>query len=116
MSDEYYDAELEELKRRQLEALLRRQAEEKRKQEELLREAKKQEILRRVMTPEARARLTNVKLVKPELATAVEDYIVNLALSGQLRNIIDDETLKRILYVIDSRSRREFRIRIREKR
>ncbi len=116
MSDEYYDEELEEIKRRQLEALLRRQAEERRRQEELLREAKKQEILRRVMTPEARARLTNVKLVKPELANAVEDYIVNLALSGQLRNIIDEDTLKQLLYVIDSKSRREFRIRIREKR
>ena len=116
MSDEYYDAELEELKRRRLEALLRKQAEEKRRQEELVREAQKQEILRRVMTPEARARLTNVKLVRPELANAVEGYIVSLALSGQLTRIIDEETLKQILYVVDSRSRREFRIRIREKR
>ncbi len=116
MSDEYYDAELEELKRRKLEALLRKQAEEKRRQEELAREAQKQEILRRVMTPEARARLTNVKLVRPELANAVEEYIVSLALSGQLTKIIDEETLKQILYVVDSRSRREFRIRIREKR
>ncbi len=116
MSD-YHDEELEELKRRQMEELLRRKSEEeRRKQEEMAREAQKQEILRRVMTPEARARLTNVKLVRPELATAVEDYIINLALSGQLKSMIDDATLKQILYVLDSRTRREFRINIREKR
>lgn len=115
MSD-YYDPELEELKRRQLEALMRKQEEEKRKQEEIAKEAQRQEILRKVMTPEARARLTNVRLVRPELARVVEDYIINLALTGQLRTIIDDATLKQILYAIDSKSRREFKIRIREKR
>ena len=116
MGSEYEDAELEDLKRNQLEALMRSQEEEKRKQEELAREAQRQEILRKVMTPEARARLTNVKLVRPELARAVEDYIINLAVSGQLRQVVDDSTLKQILYAIDSRSRREFKIEIREKR
>jgi len=116
VGSEYEDAELEDLKRNQLEALMRSQEEEKRKQEELAREAQRQEILRKVMTPEARARLTNVKLVRPELARAVEDYIINLAVSGQLRQVVDDSTLKQILYAIDSRSRREFKIEIREKR
>ena len=116
MGSEYDDAELEEIKRRQLEALMRRQEEEKRKQEELAREAQRQEILRKVMTPEARSRLANVKLVRPELARAVEDYIINLAVTGQLRQVIDDATLKQILYAIDSKSRREFRIQIKEKR
>ncbi len=116
MSD-YYDEELEELKRKQMEEIMRRkQEEERRRKEELAREAQKQEILRKVMTPEARARLTNVKLVRPELATAVEEYIINLALTGQLRGVVDDATLKQILYAIDSRTRREFRINIREKR
>jgi len=116
LSEEYYDAELEELKRRQLEALMRKQEEERRKQEEMEREAQKQEILRKAMTPDARARLSNVKLVRPELAKAVEDYIVNLALTGQLRSVIDEETLKQILYAIDSRTRRDYRIVIKEKR
>ncbi len=119
MSDKYYDVEdveLEELKRRQLEALMRKQEEERRRQEEMEREAQKQEILRRVMTLDARTRLSNVKLVRPELAKAVEDYIVNLALTGQLRNVIDEETLKQILYTIDSKTRRDYKIVIKEKR
>ncbi|MGC8975375.1 MAG: DNA-binding protein [Thermoprotei archaeon] len=116
MGEEYYDAELEEIKRRQLEALLRRQEEAKRKEEEAAREAQRQEILRRVMTPEARARLANVKLVKPELARAVEDYIINLALSGQLKEPIDEDMLKEILYAVDARTRREYKIKFREKR
>jgi len=114
---DYYDEELEELKKKQLEEILRRKQEEERlRQEELAREAQKQEILRRNMTPEARARLSNVKLVRPELAKAVEDYIVSLAISGRLNEVIDEDTLKQILYAIDSKTRREYRISIREKR
>jgi len=111
-----YDEELERLKRKQLEELLRKQQEQEKIKEEMVREAQKQEILRKVTTPEARARLNNVKLVRPELARAVEDYIVGLALEGRLTSTIDDATLKQILYTIDSRTRREFRINIREKR
>ncbi len=116
VGEEYYDAELEEIKRRRMEALLRKQEEARRREEEAAREAQRQEILRRVMTPEARARLANVKLVKPELARAVEDYIINLALSGQLKELIDEEVLKEILYTVDVRTRREYKITFKEKR
>ena len=116
VSDEYYDEELEEIKRRQLEELMRRAQEAKKREEELAREAQKQAILRRILTPEARERLANVKLVRPELAKAVEEYLISLALAGQIKERVSDETLKQILATIDSRSRRDVRIRIREKR
>ncbi|RLG76989.1 MAG: DNA-binding protein [Thermoprotei archaeon] len=116
VSDEYYDEELEEIKRRQLEELMRRAQEAKKKEEELAREAQKQAILRRILTPEARERLANVRLVRPELAKAVEEYLISLALAGQIRERIDDEALKQILAAIDSRSRRDVKIRIRGKR
>jgi len=117
VSEEYYDEELEEIKRRQYEALLRRLEEERRKkEEEAVREAQRQAILRRILTSKARERLANVKLVRPDLARAVEDYLINLALTGQLREVIDDDTLKRILLELDSRSRRDYKIIIREKR
>ncbi|MCD6428022.1 MAG: DNA-binding protein [Desulfurococcales archaeon] len=116
VSDEYYDEELEEIKRRQLEELMRRAQEAKRREEELAREAQKQAILRRTLTPEARERLANVRLVRPELAKAVEEYLINLALAGQIRERIDDEVLKQILAAIDSRSRRDVKIRIKGKR
>ena len=114
---EYYDSELEEIKKKRLEEFMKRLEEERRrKEEEMAREAQRQAILRRIMTPEARGRLANVRLVRPELARAVEDYIINLALAGHLRGVVDDDTLKRILMELDSRSRRDYRIVIKEKR
>ncbi len=116
MNDEYYDEELEEIKRRQLEELMRRAREAKKKEEELAREAQKQAILRRILTPEARERLANVRLVRPELAKTVEEYLISLALAGQIKERISDDVLKQILAAIDSRSRRDVKIRIRGKR
>lgn len=116
MSYEYSDAELEALKRKRMEQMLA-EVEEKRKraEEEAAREAQRQSILRIILTPEARERLANVKLVRPELARAVEDYLISLYSSGQLRNVIGDETLRDILAEVDSKMRREVRIRVKRK-
>jgi len=95
--------------------LMRRAEEAKAREEELMRELQKQEVLRRVLSPEARERLANIKLVRPELAKALEEYLVNLALSGRLNRVIDDDELKEILRQIDERGRRDIRIRIKEK-
>ena len=59
--------------------------------------AQKEQILRQVLSPEARLRLNNVKMVKPQLANAVENYLINLAAQGQARGQITDEQLKQIL-------------------
>jgi len=113
---EYYDEELELIKRRRMAELMKRAAEEsKAREEEMLRELQKQEVLRRILTPEARERLANIKLVKPELAKALEDYLVSLSLSGRLNKVIDDEELKEILRQIDEKSRRDIRITVKRK-
>lgn len=116
MSYEYSDEELEALKKKRMEQMLAEAEErQKRAEEEAAREAQRQSILRIILTPEARERLANVKLVRPELARAVEDYLIGLYSSGQLKGVIDDETLRGILAEVDSRMRREVRIRIRRK-
>ena len=97
ISSEYYDEELELIKRRRMAELMRRAEEAKAREEELIRELQKQEVLRRVLSPEARERLANIKLIRPELARALEEYLVNLALSGRLSRVIDDDELKEIL-------------------
>jgi len=113
---EYSDEELELLKRRKMEQMIVEAEERKRRaEEEAAREAQRQAILRAILTPEARERLANVKLVKPELARAVEDYLISLFSSGQLKGVINDSTLRDILAEIDIRTRREIRIRIRRK-
>ena len=86
------DDELEEIRRRKL-AELQAQSEEGRVEYE----AKRAEILRAYLTPEARERLGNLRLARPELARTIEDQIIALAGSGKLDRVIDDETLKRLL-------------------
>jgi|Deesub1362B_J571_1020462.scaffolds.fasta_scaffold00004_229 programmed cell death protein 5 len=79
---------------------------EKEKEEEA---ARKAEILRRALTIEARQRLRNVSLVRPELAKNVENIIINLYLSGKITEPIDDSSLKQILLQLTKK--RDFRIR-----
>ncbi len=116
MSYEYSDEELELLKKRKMERMLA-EAEERRRraEEEAAREAQKQAILRTILTPKARERLANVKLVRPELARAVEDYLINMYSSGQIGGAIDDDVLRDILTAIDTKTRRELRITIKRK-
>jgi programmed cell death protein 5 len=73
------------------------------------REAERQEILRRVLTPEARERLGRIRLAKPDVAQAVEQQVISLAASGRLTRPIDDPTLRALLERIMP-ERREIRI------
>jgi len=61
------------------------------------REAERAEVLRRVMTPEARERLGRIRLAKPDIAAAVEQQVFSLAASGRLQRPIDDATLRALL-------------------
>ncbi|MEM4442506.1 MAG: DNA-binding protein, partial [Ignisphaera sp.] len=95
--------------------LARRQEIERRSLQKELEEARRQEILRSILTSEARERLYNIRLVKPEIARAVEDRLIVLALQGKITRPLTDEELKAILEEIYERTRRDFRISIREK-
>jgi len=104
------DEELEELKRRKMEELQKR-IEEERRRAEL--QAQKRAILNLILTPEARRRLDNLRLVKPELVEALENQLIALAQSGRIRTPISDEELKQMLEEIYRRTRRDLRIRFR---
>ena len=105
------DRELEELRRRRLLELQRRLLEQERAAEERMRiEAQKQAVLRRILTPAARQRLANLKLVKPEFAEQVELQLIQAAQAGRLPIPLTDEQLKRILLHLQS-GRRDIRIR-----
>ncbi|ADM28212.1 DNA-binding TFAR19-related protein [Ignisphaera aggregans DSM 17230] len=114
--DSYNDEEVAALLEKQYrELLMRRRELERRRLEKEAEEARRQEILRTILTPEARERLANIKLVRPEIAKAVEDRLIVLALQGRINRPITDEELKAILSEIYEKTRREFRISIREK-
>jgi programmed cell death protein 5 len=67
-------------------------------------------VLRMALTSEARQRLANVKMVKPDLANSIEEYILQLASNGKLKNVIDDDQLKELLISLQGR-KREIKIR-----
>lgn len=112
MSEFEESTELEEIKKRKMLEYQKKLAEAQRAEaQRAAEEAKRQEILRRILTPEARSRLSNLKLVKPELVEALEIQLIQLAQSGSVRLPIDDETLKRILSRL-SETRQEIRFRV----
>ena len=59
--------------------------------------AQKETMLKQVLSSDARLRLNNVRMVKPELADLVENYILNLSVQGKISGQISDEQLKQIL-------------------
>ncbi|MBS7607668.1 MAG: DNA-binding protein [Candidatus Bathyarchaeia archaeon] len=103
--------ELEEIRQRKLLALQRKLAEEQRKaQMEQQLELQKQAILKSILTPEARQRLANLKLVKPEFTAQLELQLIQLAQMGRLPIPLTDEQLKQILVQLQSQ-KREIKIR-----
>ncbi len=68
-------------------------------------EAMKQNVLRSILTPEARERLGRVKLAYPEVAANVENQLVMLAQSGRLNQQVDDELLIKILEKVTPKKR-----------
>ncbi|MEM1659168.1 MAG: DNA-binding protein [Candidatus Jordarchaeales archaeon] len=107
------DEELEEIRRRRM-LELQRQIAEAQRQEELKREmeAQKQAALRQILTPEARERLANLKMVKPSFAEQLEVQLIQLAQSGRIKLPITDEMLKKILLQLQG-AKRETKVKFR---
>jgi programmed cell death protein 5 len=70
--------------------------------------AMRQRVLQIVLDPQARQRLMNVRLVKPDLAMAVENYLINAASSGRVNRPLTDEELKQLLMRIQQ-PKKEFK-------
>jgi len=75
--------------------------------EEIL--AQKEIVLKQLLSAEARLRLTNVRMVKPELAALVENYLIGMASQGKIRSQISDDQLKQILQSTQQ-PKRDFKI------
>ena len=71
--------------------------------------AQKEIMLKQILSAEARLRLNNVKMVKPELANLVENYLLGLSTQGKIQGQITDEQLKQIL-LSAQQPKREFKI------
>src|SRR5512136_1149336 len=101
--DDISEEELEQLRRRRLAELQRAASEEERRAEAHQQvEAQKQAILKRILTTEARQRLTNIRMVKPEFADQVELQLIQLAQSSKIKRPISDVELKNALVRLQS--------------
>jgi programmed cell death protein 5 len=74
------------------------------------RKALREGLLRMALTSEARQRLANVKMVKPELAASIEEYVIQLVSNGRLKRPIDDGQIKQMLQGLQEK-KREIKIR-----
>lgn len=106
------DEELQRLRERRLLELQAQQQQAeglRRAQQEA--EDQKQTLLRRILTPEARQRLTNIRMVKPDYAEQLEIQLIQVAQSGRVGLPITDEVLKKLLAQVQTQQQRETRIR-----
>ncbi|EGS22836.1 uncharacterized protein CTHT_0013120 [Thermochaetoides thermophila DSM 1495] len=101
------DAELERIRKARLEQLKAQSAarpgatngadQEQRKQREA--EAR-QAILNQILEPEAADRLGRIRLVKEQRATDIENRLIMLAQTGQLRQKVTEDQLKELLNAV----------------
>ena len=71
--------------------------------------AQKEHILKQILTPDARNRLNNIKMVKQDRATLVENHLIGLVTQGKINSQITDDQLKQILLSLQQ-PKRDFKI------
>jgi programmed cell death protein 5 len=100
------DDELEQIRKRKLLSMQSRMSDEQRQvQAEQQLEQQKQALLSKILAPEARQRLNNLKMVRKEFAEQIELQLIEMAQAGKLPIPLSDAQLKQILIQLQSRKR-----------
>ena len=95
-------SDIEELRRKRMQELQQQAATQQAssQQQEQARqemEAQKRQAMVQILTPEARGRLANLRLTKPELVEQIELQLIQLAQMGRVKSKITDDQLKHLL-------------------
>ncbi len=105
------DDELDQIRKRKLLSMQHRMSDEQRQaQAEQQMEEQKQALMAKILTPEARQRLNNLKMVRKDFAENIEMQLIEMAQTGKLPIPLSDAQLKQILVQLQSR-KRETKIR-----
>ncbi|MDI9618013.1 DNA-binding protein [Methanothermobacter sp.] len=102
--------DLEEIRRKKMLELQQRaqqQAMETEAQEQMRQqlEMQKKQIMMQILTPEARSRLANLRLTRPEFVEQIELQLIQLAQMGRVRSKITDKQLKELLKRVSGKKR-----------
>ena len=110
-------SDLDELRRKRMQELqqqaamnenqqaqqMQQQMQQQQMQQEM--ESQKRQIMMQILTPEARSRLANIKLTKPEFVEQIEIQLIQLGQSGRLKGKITEEQLNVLLQQISGQKR-----------
>ena len=100
------DDQLDQIRRRKLSSMQQRVSDEQRQtQAEQQVEAQKNALLAKILAPDVRSRLNNLKMVKPEFTEQIEMQLIEMAQTGKLPIPLSDAQLKGILMQLQSRKR-----------
>ncbi|KAL1611740.1 hypothetical protein SLS59_000459 [Nothophoma quercina] len=70
-------------------------------------EQRRQHILSQILTPDAADRLGRIRLVKESRATDIENRLIMLARTGQIRQKVSEDQLKDILGAVAEQNEKE---------
>lgn len=68
-------------------------------------EMQKKQAMMQILTPEARSRLANLRLTKPDFVDQIELQLIQLAQMGRVQSKITDEQLKELLKKVAGQKR-----------
>jgi programmed cell death protein 5 len=71
---------------------------------EKLENEEKRQILRKIISSEGRERLARVRLVKPELVSQIEDYLIKLYINGKIKKELSEDEIIKLLKILSSKS------------
>ena len=68
-------------------------------------EDEKRLLIKRILSPKAFERLSNIKMVKPQVAEQLENYLIQLFQAGKINKIIEEKEMITILENLNSKKR-----------